>query len=293
MAIDLSNKEIKRGALQALNLILQSRYRKIKIEPDPNDPTNSKSKLKMPKNIDDTPPPQSSSPQGDAAEAARLKKIEQDLSDENLEQELKDIKADTIFKDIANRQEQERIKGKKAELDKLRQTAKTGLADFSDFTMDLFKAIKSQLNTAKDPEDSYSRLNPTYAGSKLLMPGQAYFDKKETPKIQIYFDQSGSWGTSEVDKGLSGLASLTTFERKGRIKLLPPLYFANSLHDNADDARAERGTHGFPDVLQDIKSKLASGEVNNVIIMSDNDLDSQTNWPSCPKVEVRGCVWWI
>lgn len=71
---------------------------------------------------------------------------------------------------------------------------------------------------------------------------------------------------------------------------MPPLYFANTLQDNADDARAEGGTHGFPYVLQDIKSKLASGEVNNVIIMSDNDLDKQTNWPSCPKVEVRGCV---
>ena len=290
MAIDLSNKEIKRGALQALNLILQSRYRKIKIEPDPDDPTNSKSKLKMPKNIDDTPPPPPPSLQDAAAEATRLKKIEQGLSDENLEQELKDIKADITFKDIASQQEQERIKGKQAELDKLRRTAKTGLADFSDFTMDLFKAIKSQLNTAKDPEDSYSRLNPTYAGSELLMPGQAYFDKKETPKIQVYFDQSGSWGSSEVDKGLSGLESLTTFERKGKIKILPPLYFSNKLHDNADDARAEKGTHGFPYVLQDIKSKLASGEVNNVIIMSDDDLDSQTNWPSCPKVEVRGCV---
>lgn len=198
-------------------------------------------------------------------QSARVNKIQQDFNDTTqVQKDLQDIETDIAIK------KGDAMRAKSKELDRIAR--KGQLMDFKNFGVDLFKAINSQLKQSNTPEDSYSRINPTYAGSDLLMPGQAYNDKYEKPVINVYFDQSGSWGTADVQKGIDALSSIRRFETQHKIKI-NLFYFADHLHDNQRDALYEGSTHGFGEVVRHVRDSGA----NNVIILTDSDVEHQTN----------------
>ncbi len=179
----------------------------------------------------------------------------------------------------------------KAKDEIIKATQGASLQDFSSFSADLFKAISTQIKPAKHKEDSYRRPNPSYAGTNYLVPGKDYPDKKEIPVIAVYFDQSASWGPSDVKKGLKAIASIARFEQQKRIKL-KVLFFANHLHDKPKgQGWYENGTQGFPEVLAHINNP--ANKITNVIVLSDDDIEGQTDWQYQPHVRVRGCVWFL
>lgn len=293
MAIDVTNEQMKQGALDALQLIIQSKISPLKVEPSTGSESGSNNgqiTLKLPHNIE-TPPQIAdndleNSNESSKEEQTRLERIKQSMNNEEVAADINEIETDTAYRNAAS------VQGKRDELNRIKQQDRVG--DFSEFINDLYQAIKSQIGLSKNPEDTYTRVNPTYAGSDLLMPGQAQIDKREIPTVQIYFDQSGSWGEDEIHKGFEGLAALATFERRKKIKINPPLYFANHLHDEAIEAQMEGGTAGFGEVLADIQTKINSEHLNNVIILTDSDIDSQGSWKSnFPTTTVKGCVWWL
>lgn len=273
----IKDKNNSKGTKDACSAIRTSRDRKLQIDPDQD------KRLKMPKNSEEKTFDDSDD-EGEETEAerqTRVDKIQKDFDDvAQVQKDLQDIETDIAIK------KGDAMRAQKKEID--RATRKGQLMDFQNFGVDLFKSIKSQLTQSRTPDDSYERVNPIYAGSDLLMPGQQYNDKYEKPVINVYFDQSGSWGASDIKKGIDALSSIRRFEVQHKIKI-NLFYFANHLHDNAREAQYEGGTHGFPEVVQHIRDSGA----NNVIILSDSDIQYQTDWRYVPKTQVKGCVWYL
>jgi len=286
--IDLTNVASRNGALKALQVILTSKQRTIEVtEEDIKANEQKKNPLTMPKNIKinktEEQPSDNQTPEEKASEEqARIEKVKQDL--ENPEQTLDDIKMDVQQIDT-----EKAMKAKKAREREEREFAgQYGMESFGDFESDLFSMIKNEVKLS-DPEDSYKRVNPTYAGTDLLMPGKRREEKKEKIKVQIYFDQSGSWGSSDIEKGEKALMSIEEFERRGKV-VIEEYYFANHLHTTPKGQDwDEGGTHGFNEVLANIDRS----NPDNVIIMSDDDIERQTYWAYCPKVEIKGTVIWL
>jgi len=284
MALDLKDLNVKKGALDALRVILASRKKPIEVYQNDDDDDKETKVMKTPKNSKvmkhEDENPEDGEGQGETPEErqARINRINDPAE---VEKDVNEIRQDTEIR------KGDAIRAKNKELAKA-TGGNQRLLDFKDFGVDLFRAVKSQISTAKQPEDTYMRPNASYANSDYLMPGQDYPEKRNIPVIDIYFDQSGSWDADDIQKGLDALASIRQFEIRKKVKV-NLYYFADHLHDNPRSARWEGGTSGFDEVLQNIKNTQA----DNVIIMSDSDIESQTDWGRVSKVEIPGYVWFL
>lgn len=222
--IDLKNSQSKQGALEALALLAAAKERPLRIKRSKSDQrAKEDTQLKMPKNVEiidvDQEEQQENEREGKANETeterqTRIQKIKDDANDvQAIEQDLRDIKNDIENKNA------EGVRANKAAADKFMAERNTSnIRDFRDFEFDLYRAIKSQIADARTPEDSYNRLDPTYANSDLLMPGQVYLDKKEIPLINVYFDLSGSLTFWDIEKGKDAISILEGLQRKKKLK---------------------------------------------------------------------------
>lgn len=365
MAIDLTNNESAKGAIDALKTILRSRQNPIIVEPGQIGKGKGP-QLQLPQNVKVRPQPQPKQPQpqqpktpedptkpepgnkpkektqdptdskdtqkqdgkagngkqgeqensqglpGEGGEGQEDKKdptkeepsdnpwdklVDDETEDEkkaridrindttNNQRDLDNIRQDKNLRDG------EILRAKQKEKDEIiKATQGATLQDFSSFSTDLFKAISTQIKTAKHKEDTYRRPNPSYAGTNYLVPGKDYPTKKEIPVVAVYFDQSMSWGASDIKRGLKAISSIARFEKQKRVKL-KVYFFANHLHDTPEAARWEGGTHGFPEVLKHIANP--ANKITNAIIITDSDIEYQTNWKNQSAVRVRGCVWFL
>jgi hypothetical protein len=303
MAVDLTNIESKQGALDALKLILKSRKQPIKVKGS-SAAGGGGPQLQPPKNIEvesgqpgDDP---GSSPEGTvgAAQASRgnteetaeerAQRIARINDPSNIDQDIEDIKTDT---EIRNAEIARKNAKRNAVDDLVNGVAGGSLNDFASFSADLFKAISSQVKQAKYKSDTYRRPNASYAGTDYLMPGRDYLDKKQVPVIGVYFDQSGSWGPADIKKGINAIACLSQFERQKKLKI-KLFFFAEHLHDTPKgQGWHESGTNGFPEVLAHINNP--ANRIHNAIILTDSDIQNQTDWGKQPTVSVPGCVWYL
>lgn len=291
--IDLKNSQSKQGALEALALLAAAKERPLRIKRSgPGQRAEEGAQLTMPKNANiidvDQEEQQENEREGKVNETeterqTRLQKIKDDANDvQAIEQDLHDIKNDVENKNA------EMVRANKAAADKFMAERTPGKVwDFRDFALDLYWAIKSQIAEARTPEDSYNRLDPTYANSDLLMPGQVYLDKNEIPLINVYFDRSGSLTSEDIERGKDAVSILDGLQRKKKLKY--KLYwFASHVSDDPQKVGIE--TKAFPELLQHVKDTKA----NNVIIFTDKDFDKQSgDLDRLPYVKVKGCVWWM
>lgn len=271
-----SNKNNSKGTKDAISAIQTSRERKLEVDPDYD------KRLKLPKNSEIKQFDDSDDGETEEERKERIGKIQKSFDDADaVDQDIKDIEADVAIKQA------DAMQAKKQELDRI---AKKGqLLDFADFSGDLFNAIKTQIDDAREPEDSFFRPNATYANSDVIMPSQVYGEQPMIPTINVYFDQSASWGRSDIQKGIDALASIKDFEYQNRVRV-NLYYFANHLHDTENGKGwYENGTQGFPEVVANVRDTGAT----NVLIMTDDDIEHQTDWRSLPTVEVEGCVWYL
>lgn len=284
MAIDLNVADTKQGALDALNTILKSRKQPIKVKGGGG---GDGPQLQPPKNIEVEPdePGEGDGP-GETPEEKqdRLSRIN---NPEGVEQDIEDIKTDTALR---NAEASRKNANKNAVDDLVNGVSGGSLADFESFSADLFKAISSQVRQAKHKSDTYRRPNASYAGTDYLMPGRDYLDKKQVPVIGVYFDQSGSWGAAEIKKGIEAIACLNQFQKQKKLKI-KLFFFADHLHDDPEPCQKEGGTHGFPEVLAHINNP--ANKIQNAIILTDSDVQGQSNWSKAPEVTVPGCVWFL
>lgn len=303
MAVDLTNAESKQGALDALKLILKSRKQPIKVKGGGGG--GGGPQLQPPKNIEvepkgpggdpgDTPEdpngpkPNGPAEPGDPGETPEEKadRISRINDSDSIEQDIEDIKTDTEIRNAENA----RKRAKRSAVDDLVNGVSGGsLNDFASFSADLFKAISTQVRQAKHKSDTYRRPNASYAGTDYLMPGKDYLDKKQVPVIGVYFDQSGSWGQEDIEKGIEAIACLHQFEKQKKLKI-KLFFFDDHLYDAPEKCR-NGGTGGFPEVLAHINNP--ANKITNAIVITDSDIQHQTNWAHQPIVSVQGCVWYL
>jgi len=276
--VDPKNQQEVKGAKDALGLALAAQNRKLRMSKEEKEALEEKG-LKIPANveIDDEIRSDEEEEESEEDKQARIDRIN-DPSE--IEQDIEDIITDVDIRqgDITRAKEDE----------KRAIAEKNKLLNFADFETDLFDAVRSQIGEAKTPDETYLKVNPTYADSDLLMPGMDYPDVKMKPIIYVYVDQSGSFDDNDIKVAEEAISTLWDFERRGKIETRM-FFFANHVFDNPRDARREGGTHAFPDILRHINDS----DANNIIVLSDADFDGQTNWQTCGNVGVRGCVWWL
>ena len=271
----LTDKNTNETAKKAIKLIQDSRDRQLEIDPSVD------KRLKMPKNSK-VKEYEDSDDESDEDRQKRVTKIQKSFDDTDaVDQDINDIEADIAIKKA------DAMQAKQQELDRIAR--KGQLLDFSEFSNDLFNAIKTQIGDSREPEDSFLKPNASYANSDVIMPSQIYDERPEIPTVNVYFDQSGSWGPGDIKKGIDALASIKDFEYQNRVRV-NLYYFADHLHDTEKyNGWNEGGTGGFDEVIQNIRDTGAT----NVLVMTDDDIEYQTNWKNVPVTEVDGCVWYV
>lgn len=217
----------------------------------------------------------------DEEKANRIKEIQSDLTNTRkqkaIDAELQKRKKEDEEKKEAERKEAERIKaGKWDDLD----LPNAGLEGFK---LDLKRFLKNEVDIA--PERTYSKINKTYARSKILKPGlKRHSDSGKIPTIAVYFDQSGSWDSSDIQVGMQALKSLDKYVKEKKIKV-DLWYFASRVSNTPSNLGNSTET---PKVVDNI----ITTKPDNVIIMSDADGD----WRGLVYDQtaiVPGCVWWL
>ena len=201
--------------------------------------------------------------EGDAGESEeerqqRIEKAKKALDDEETH---KGIEADNIRISQRERQRQ-REKAKKA-------AQQAGGTAFNGGIQAFEKDLRDFMNNeVKEVEMStWSRQNRRYVDSPFIMPGSRYEDSTNIPSIGVYFDQSGSWGRDEIEKGKNAIACLYELQKKNKIKF-ELKYFGNTV--STDPSSVGGGTGAGYDLIMDIKNM----KYDNVVVMTDNDFDS-------------------
>lgn len=203
----------------------------------------------------------------------RLDRIKDMLTDTEMG---KEVEAETTAK--VNK-ELKKIKAKDSE-------ARKYTSSIQRFSASLEKFVKDQIRKIK--VGTWRVSNPRYEGSGILRRGKRKEESKNIPLINVYFDQSGSWGESDIKLGEEAIGVLNNYVDRGEIKI-KVYFFANSIHDNAAAARSEGGTGAGALLIEHIQATKPT----NVIVMTDDDFDSWGEINSAPKIMVPGAVWFL
>lgn len=129
-----------------------------------------------------------------------------------------------------------------------------------------------------------------YEGSGIMRKGRRYSKDEKIPKINVYFDQSGSWDEKDIAVGLEAIGVLKNYEDRGEIKV-DLYYFANHVSGNNDRGEIGGGTGAGAELIEHIRAT----NPDNVIMMTDGDMD-YGQWEeilSAPKVILPGAVWFL
>ena len=132
---------------------------------------------------------------------------------------------------------------------------------------------------------SYGKINKTYANTSIIRPGKSRRVETHVPSINVYFDQSASWNESMLEIGRRGIATLNQYVRQGKLKI-NVYYFSDWVSGNREEV-AGHATGAIKYIFKHIKDSKA----DNVIIMTDGDMDSQGG--SVSPLQVPGAVWFL
>lgn len=207
-------------------------------------------------------------------------------TDEEKQQRLDDIRNmlgdDSIGSDIENETRQKvdkELQKKKAAEKKEKEKYTSSMQRFRE---SLRRFIANEVKEIRDR--TFKREDPSYEGSGIIRPGRMIDDNTKIPKINVYFDQSGSWGSDDIKKGQEAIGVLNNYVSRGEI-MIDLYYFANHIHETAD--ACEQGTHAGAELIEHI----ISTKPDNVIVMTDNDFDWAGEIASAPSIKVPGAVW--
>ena len=208
---------------------------------------------------------------GDASEAekARLQKIQDKLNDLESRRKALDETERAIFTssqleaDKKRRREWEDNPGQR-------------------FLHSVYRFIKDEVDSVK--MGSWKRPDKRYANTSIIHKGKAVNHNAPIPSLVVYFDRSGSIGQEEVNLCNQAIASLKQFEKRGELKI-KVYYFA----DNVDsDPSKVGGATGATQLILDHAKRI---NANNIIILTDDDMDSQGAFTK--PLTVPGAVWFL
>ena len=230
---------------------------------------------------------------------SRVKKLETDLEDPLTIDELNDEDSENRARDP----EFQKMKAREKEKERLQKEIEASRSLFSKgnietFKADLKRAIGDQVQEMIDvEEETYAIVNRHHEEDDIAVPGiriDEIPDEKK-PTIDVYFDQSGSWGTAEVEKGMAALKDILQLEKEGLL-ILNIYYFSKILSQDQKAARLEGSQECWDLVIENI---MAEPKTKNVIIMTDTDIGYDYGYAGhhgCIKGAggtVQGCVWYL
>ena len=209
----------------------------------------------------------------DDKEKARLERIKKNLSDINTR------------KNIIGETERAVFTSRQLQYDrKQRREYNSERSDLLRFKESIDNFIKDATSSKREP--SWKRPNKRYpAGSNIFLKGKARVENKNIPLLAVYYDQSGSWGADDIEIGNKAIAGLNKYVKQNKLQI-KIFYFGDDVSGNAADVSG-RGTSATQKILDHIERIHA----NNVVIMTDSDMDHQGEFTR--KVTVDGGVWFL
>lgn len=236
--------------------------------------------------------------QKEREEAQRLKDAGEEYDEEALEDEETEEERRKRIEDIQNilgddetREAAERESRTKID----RELARKKAADLRNspsstiqrFKQSLDKFIAKEVRARRSP--TWQKTHMGYEGTGILRQGRRMETNDKIPKINVYFDQSGSWNDSDIKVGMEAIGVLKNYEDRNEIKV-KLYYFSNDIYEDAQDARYDGGTGAGAKLIEHIRAT----HPDNVIVMTDNDIG--TGWNEiydAPKIRVPGAVWYL
>ena len=212
----------------------------------------------------------------EAERQQRLDDIKNMLGDDSMADEIS-----SEDKHHLDKETKKKYRDKKSASEKERKKYSSSMQKFR---QSLNRFIANQVKEIRDR--TYKREDPSYEGSGIIRPGRMIDDNTKIPKINVYFDQSASWGSNDIKLGEEAIGILNNYVDRGEIEI-DLYYFANHIHDTPEPARQERGTGAGADLIYHIMST----KPDNVIVMTDADFDHFGDVAEAPEIKVPGAVW--
>lgn len=144
--------------------------------------------------------------------------------------------------------------------------------------------IKDQVSDQRF--SSWNRPDKRFSGTNIIHKGKATKHDVPVPLLAIYFDRSASWNDEKIKVGQRAIANLNKYVKRGELKI-KVYYFADNISSDPEDPKLGGSTSATQKILDHIESIKA----NNVIIMTDGDMDGQGEFTR--KVTVPGAVWFL
>ena len=215
---------------------------------------------------------------------AKVTEIQTDLSSSRTQAELSAEDAAVI------RAEHQAIKAREDEAEKYRPKSRKSFQGFQAFMDSLQRGIALQVSYSRARDNTWSAISRRNSGAGVLRQGQRLKELPNTkiPVIDFYFDQSGSWDESDLAVGNQAVEALAKLKEDGKINV-NVYYFSNHVYENAQDARAEGGTRAWNEIIKNI----VATDANNVVIMTDADMEDWWSGPTALKHTVPGFVWYL
>ena len=221
----------------------------------------------------------------------RIKEIESDASSAISRMELEREDAEHT----KHEREAAKSYAKASEKENEKYAKVKGLSGLDVFKASLYRAIKDQVDEAEDEIETWAALDRRHEDDPdIIVKGRMLDDGEEAiPSINVYFDQSGSWTSSDIEKGIRAISVINEFHENKEIKLNIYYMSAGGIFTTAAAARRFYQAEGWAAALKHIKET----KVKNAIILSDNDLDYFETWnrPTGDngRTIIDGCVWWL
>ena len=162
------------------------------------------------------------------------------------------------------------------------------MAGIKDFELDFEGCIRDQVEMVMQDYLTYDEINPEYELEDVIMKAevQRMMPDEAIPTIAVFFDKSAS--CRDAIPTLNN--AIATVKKKyvdtGMCKL-DLYYFGDQVAYNDANAYVGGSTKAWPHIIETIKK----GDYNNVIVMSDRDINFQNN--NGESYTVTGCVWWL
>ena len=214
---------------------------------------------------------------------ARIDRIKDLLNDEETMEKANDEAERQVFKSRQRKTDAER----KKQLKQYRDSH-----GIEGFIVSINDFIKNEVKDSKIR--SYKKMNKTYntnAGSSIIRQGRMKKKNDKIPMINVYYDQSGSWGPSWVEMGNAAIATLNKYVEKKQL-IIDVYYFADriSATDNSEEAIG-RGTSAGDKIVAHINETRP----DNVVIMTDSDIDHYVDYRDqiLGSATVPGGVWYL
>ena len=211
----------------------------------------------------------------DQKEKARLERIQNALNDSNIRDEIMRETDRAVFKSDQLRHDKEQEKN---------VSRKLNYGGITEFKRSIDRFMKNA--TKREKELTWRKPNKKYGPeSGLIAKGRAYVENKNIPLLAVYFDQSGSWGPHDIKIGQDAIASLNAYVKRGLLKI-KVYYFSDDVSGNAKEVEG-----GSTTATQKILDHIKAIHADNVVIMTDSDMDYQGEFTSTLKV--KGGVWFL